>query len=198
MNFLDLSSVLGLVATCALTLNMLLGMLIGVTYRRHKLWQHLPERLRRIRIFHLHNWTAYLALLLVLLHPLLLLADPATKFSFLDIVFPIYAPHQKLFVAAGTVAMFAVIAVVLTSQKAVRRKMKYRLWKNIHLLSYGTALLFIVHGIVLDPLLKDRPVDPFDAEKLVSELCGLVLLVAAYLRYRYHVQARKGKIGVKG
>lgn len=197
MNFLDLSSVLGLVATCALTLNMLLGMLIGITYRRHKLWQRLPERLRRIRIFHLHNWTAYLALLLVLLHPFLLLADPATKFTFLDIIFPIRAPHQKLFVAVGTVAMFAVIVVILTSQKSIRRKMKFRLWKNIHLLSYGTAFLFIAHGIVLDPLLKDRPIDPFDAEKLVSELCGLVLLVAAFLRYRYHLQTRKSITGVK-
>lgn len=172
---------------------MLLGMLIGVTYRRQKLWRLLPERLRHIRIFHLHNWTAYLALLLVLLHPLLLLADPATKFTFLDIVFPVNAPHQKFYVAIGTIAMFAIITVVLTSQKIIRKRIKFRLWKNIHLLSYGTALLFIVHGIVLDPQLKDRPVDPFDAEKLVSELCGLVLLIASFLRYRYHMQARKSK-----
>jgi DMSO/TMAO reductase YedYZ heme-binding membrane subunit len=64
--------------------------------------------------------------------------------------------------------------------------MGFRTWKNIHLISYGTALLFVVHGIVMDPDLKDRPVDWLDAEKLLSEICGIVLIAATIIRYRYY------------
>jgi len=61
----------------------------------------------------------------------------------------------------------------------------FSLWKNIHIISYLTSVLFIVHAIVMDPLLKDRSVDFIDAEKVFMELCGLVLLCAFYWRYRF-------------
>jgi methionine sulfoxide reductase heme-binding subunit len=190
MSFLDLSSYTGLLATAALTLNMLLGMLLGTAYKRHRLWKRLPSRIQQIRVQDVHNWTAYVALLLVLLHPVLLLFDPETKFKLPDIVFPIEAPHQKLPVALGTIAMFALILVIVTTQKVVKRGLTFRTWKNIHLVSYGTAILFIIHGIVLDPQLKDRPVDFFDGEKLVSEGCAVVLLIATVLRYNYYKQTK--------
>lgn len=186
MNVLDLSATLGLMATISLTLNMLLGMLLGTAYRKSRLWKRLPPGVRKLRLFTLHNWTAYLSLTLVLLHPILLLFDASTKFRAIDIVFPLHAPTQRWAVAVGTVSFFMVVGIVLSSQKALRVKLGFRLWKNIHLLSYAAAILFVVHGIVLDPLLKDRPVDFLDAEKAVSELCALVLLAATLLRYRYY------------
>ena len=191
--FLQLSNYIGLIATAVLTFNILLGMMLGTAYKKHNYWKRLPDRIKQISILDLHNWTAYAALLLVLVHPTLLLFDPATKFKFIDIIFPIHAPHQKLYVAFGTLAMFAIITVIITTQKVVKRKMSFRTWKNIHLISYGTALLFLVHGIVLDPKLKTRPVDFFDAEKLVSELCAIILIIATILRYKYHLQAKKEK-----
>ncbi|MEJ7822123.1 MAG: ferric reductase-like transmembrane domain-containing protein [Chitinophagaceae bacterium] len=193
MTFLELSSYIGLLATVVLTFNILLGMMLGTAYKRHNYWKRLPNRIKQISILDLHNWTGYVALLLVLVHPTLLLFDPATKFKFVDIIFPVNAPHQKLYVAFGVLAMYAIIMVIVTTQKAVKKKMNYRTWKNIHLISYGTALLFIVHGIAMDPQLKDRPVDFFDAEKLVSELCAVILIIATILRYKYHLHKKKAK-----
>ena len=189
--FLQLSSYVGLVATGLLTLNILLGMMLGTAYKKHNYWTRLPNRIKQINVYTLHNWTAYVALLLVLLHPTLLLFDPATKFKFIDIIFPINAPHQKLFVAFGTLSMFAIITVLITTQKVVKEKMSFRTWKNIHLISYGTALLFIVHGIVMDPELKDRPIDIFDAEKILSEFSLLLLIAATIFRIRYEIKIRR-------
>jgi DMSO/TMAO reductase YedYZ heme-binding membrane subunit len=129
----------------------------------------------------------------VLLHPILLLFDPATKFKFIHLIFPLNAPHQKLFVLFGTLSMFAIVTVIITTQKVVKDKMSFRTWKNVHLISYFTALLFIVHGIVMDPQLKDRPIDVFDAEKIMSELCAIILIVAVIMRYKYHLQTKKAK-----
>ena len=190
-SFLQLSSYIGLIATGILTFNILFGMMLGTAYKKHNYWKRLPEGIKQINVYNLHNRTAYIALLLVLLHPILLLFDPATKFKFIDIIFPINAPHQKLFVALGTLSMFAIITVVITTQKVVKKKMSFRTWKNIHLISYGTAILFIIHGIVLDPQLKDRPLDLLDAEKLVSELCLIILIAASIIRYKYHINTKK-------
>jgi DMSO/TMAO reductase YedYZ heme-binding membrane subunit len=93
----------------------------------------------------------------------------------------------------GTLSMFAIVTVIITTQKVVKDKMSFRTWKNVHLISYFTALLFIVHGIVMDPQLKDRPIDVFDAEKIISELCAIILIVAVIMRYKYHLQTKKAK-----
>jgi len=190
ISFLDLSSFTGLVVTVVLTFNFLLGMMLSTNYKRQTYWKTLPKKIKNINLFNFHNWTAYFALFLVVLHPTFLLFDASTKFTFIDIIFPINAPTQKIFIALGTLSMFAIFTVIITTQKKVRDKISFRSWKNIHLISYGTAMLFVVHGIVMDPLLKNRPIDIFDAEKVVSELCLIVLVVASYLRYKFHTKTK--------
>ncbi len=193
ISFLKLSNYAGLIATALLTFNFLLGMMLGTAYKKHAYWKQLPQFIQNSSINNLHNSTAYIALSFVLIHALLLLFDATTKFSFTDIIFPINAPHQKLFVALGTLSMYAILTVIITTQKAIKKQMSFRTWKNIHLISYCTAVLFIVHGIVLDPQLKDRPLNLLDAEKLVSELCLVILVAASIIRYKYHLKTKKAK-----
>jgi len=195
ISLLDLSSAAGLVATVALTANFLLGMMLGTAYKKAWYWKKAPALVKRIPVADVHNWTAYVALALAVVHPVLLVVDKTSKFTFFDVLFPIHAPHQRLFVALGAVAFYALVLVVLTSQQGIRKRMSFRAWKNVHLISYATALLFVVHGVVMDPLLKDRPVDLFDAEKVLSEGCALLLIVAMWYRVRYQLANNKRLIG---
>ena len=189
--FLQWSAYAGIAATGVLTLNYLLGMLLGVAYQRLPGYARLPARLKSLNVYTWHNRTAYAVLALAVVHPVLLLFDPATKFTWVHILFPLHAPTQRLYVALGTLALYAIVLVIATSQQAVRQRLSFRVWKNIHLVSYATGLLFIVHGVVMDPQLKNRPVDLLDAEKLASEACLLVLGAAAFLRVRYEVRRRQ-------
>jgi sulfoxide reductase heme-binding subunit YedZ len=184
--WLDVSSTLGLAATAVLTFNLLLGILLSTAYRRSPLWKRLPAWLKKVSLDDLHNWTAYVALALALAHPLLLLPVAAEHYRLVDIVFPVHAPHAPLWTCLGALALYALIAVILTTQKVVKNSIGFRTWKNIHLISYGTALLFVIHGITMDPELKDRPVDWLDAEKLLSEICGILLIAATIVRYRHY------------
>lgn len=193
IDWLDLSSTIGLIATAVLTFNILLGMLLSTAYRRSPYWKKLPVRWQKISIDDLHNWTAYVALALAAAHPLLLLPDAASKFRMKDILFPVEAPHQAIWVILGTLAFYALIVVIITTQKIIKEKLRFRTWKNIHLISYGTALLFVIHGVVMDPQLKDRPIDWLDGEKLISELCGLVLIAATIIRYRYYGRRQRNQ-----
>jgi DMSO/TMAO reductase YedYZ heme-binding membrane subunit len=174
-----------------LTFNLLLGILLSTAYRRSPLWKRLPGWMKKISLDDLHNWTAYVALVFALAHPVTLLPDAALKYHVADILFPVGAPHQVLWTLLGTLALYALVVVIVTTQKAVKNRLGFRAWKNIHLISYGTALLFVLHGIVMDPELKDRPVDWLDGEKLVSELCGLALLAATVVRWRYYQRRQR-------
>ena len=188
---LELSNYAGLTAAVVLTINFFFGMLLATAYRSNPYWRKLPPGIRRLDVNDIHNYTAYIAWSLIALHVLFLLLDKASRFTFIDTVFPINAPAQGLEVAFGTLSLYALTTVIITTQKAIKRKMSFRTWKNIHLVSYGTAVLFVLHGILMDPHLKNGQPDFFDGEKLLLECCGLLLLLASVLRYRYHSKKQK-------
>lgn len=186
--FLELSNYAGLTATAVLTFNFLLGMMLATAYKTNPYWKRLPANIQKTDVNAIHNYTAYIALLLVLLHVWLLLLDKSSKFTFVDIVFPLNAPHQSFAVALGTMSLFALSVVIITTQKLIKKKMSFRTWKNIHLISYVTAILFVLHGMLMDPHLKDSEPDFFDGEKLLSFGCGLVLIAAAVMRYKFYIR----------
>lgn len=190
-NWLDLSSTLGLIATAVLSFNFLLGILLSTAYRRSPVWKRMPALVKKLSLDDLHNWTAYVALVLALAHPVVLLADKGLRYRLPDILLPVSAPHEPLWTVLGSLALYALIVVIVTTQKAIKRRLGFRAWKNIHLISYGTALLFVVHGIFMDPELKDRPVDWLDGEKLLSEICGIILVSAAVARWSYYRRNRR-------
>ncbi len=190
-NVTELSGSLGLIATVILTINMVLGMMLSTSFKKTNWGIKLPAKIKAVDVNNLHNYTAYVALFFVFAHVLLIPFDAANKFTFLDILWPVNAPHQPNIVLLGTFSLLALLTVIITTQKGVKRKLGYGLWKKIHLISYLTCILFVVHGLLMDPELKDRPTDWVDAEKLLSEICGFVLLLAFFLRYKYYIYSTR-------
>jgi len=188
---LELSNYAGLTAAVILTINFFFGMLLATAYRASPYWKKLPPKIQRWDVNDIHNYTAYIAWVLVALHVLFLLLDKTSRFTFADTIFPVNAPGQNLVVAFGTLSLYALTIVIITTQKVIKKKMSFRAWKNIHLISYGTAVLFVLHGIFMDPHLKNGQPDFFDGEKLLLECCGLLLIIASIMRYRYHAKKQK-------
>ena len=185
---LELSNYAGLTSAVVLTVNFFFGMLLATAYRANPYWKKLPQKIQRFDVNDIHNYTAYIAWVLVLLHVLFLVLDKTSKFTFTDVLFPLNAPSQSLIVAFGTLSLYAITVVIITTQKLIKRKMSFRAWKNIHLISYGTAILFVLHGIFMNPHLKNGQPDFFDGEKLLLEFCGLLLIVASVKRYMYYLK----------
>ena len=168
MATIDIFGAIGLIAMMLLTLNFLMGMRLSKAYKKSVYWIKLPEQVKKLNINNLHNYTAYIALGLVLVHALLIPLDPSSKFSFTDLLLPLNAPHQPKIVLLGLISLIAFVLVIISTQKKIKKSLGFRAWKNIHLILYCTAILFVVHGILMDPLLKDRPTDWIDAEKLLA------------------------------
>lgn len=184
MSALDLSSDVGIVAVFVLTLNILLGLLLSVRYNPWKHWPH-----RRVNYFRIHNWTGYVAMALVILHPVLLLASSTAGFGVVDVLYPVHAPKQPWINTVGAVSLYVLLVVVVSSY--FRTQISRGKWKVLHYGSYAAAALFFVHGVWSDPTLRNAPIDYLDGEKVAIEICFLVVLVASALRVRYGLQHRR-------
>jgi DMSO/TMAO reductase YedYZ heme-binding membrane subunit len=176
---IDVSSVVGLVAVGMFTSQILLGLLLSVGYNPIRRW----PRLRGVKLFTLHNWLGYLGLAVALTHPLILLASPTAGFRLFDIFVPIWSPTQPFPNTLGAIAFYLVSFVVLTSY--FRKVFGRHWWKQLHFTAYAGAAVFCLHGIVADPLLKNRPPDYIDGEKVYVEACVLLILSATIWRVRY-------------
>src|SRR6266849_2877765 len=181
MTAIELSSYAGLTAMTLLTFNILIGLLMSVKYNPVRRWPH-----RRINTFKIHNWTAYIALAVAVIHPVLILFSSTAKFSLIDIVYPVNAPKQPWINVLGALALYTLAFVVVTSY--FRGELGRKRWKSLHFTAYGTAALFYVHGILTDPNLKDQPIDFLDGEKVYVELCLLIVIVAMVLRWRWQLR----------
>ena len=174
---IDVSSVVGLIAVGIFTAQILLGLLLSVGYNPLR---RFPRR--RVKLFTLHNWLGYIGLATALTHPLILLLSATAGFKLLDIVVPIWSPTQPFENTLGAIALYLVAFVVLTSY--FRRLFGHHRWKQLHYTAYAAAAVFYIHGTLADPLLKNRPVDFVDAEKVYVEGCALLIVIATLARFR--------------
>jgi len=180
----DLTSYLGLAAIYLLSANVLLGLLMGVRYNPWKRWPH-----RRISILKLHNWSAYVALGIAVLHPIPLLFVEKPRFRFVDIVWPVSSPEQPLVNSLGAISLYLLAFTVITS--IYRAKIGRQRWKPLHYLTYLLATVFIIHGSLTDQHLDNSGIDLLDAEKVGIMACGLVILVASVWRARWALRHPK-------
>ena len=193
MDSIEISGVLGMTAAVLLTLNICMGIAMRTAYKKWSIWKQLPDKFKIFKMIDLHNYTSYGVIALVLIHILILPLDPNSGFSYASILWPIKNNHQPLFVWLGYFSFVALLVVIITTQKVIKKLLGVKLWKNIHVISYLTGLLFIAHAIVMDPLLKDRPTDFIDTEKVFMEICGIILIIAFYWRYQYNKKQTNSK-----
>lgn len=193
MTAIDLSADVGLAAIVLATLNLCLGLLIAARYSPWRNWPH-----RRFNIFAVHNYTAYLLVAAIVLHPLILLWPGVTpRWRVIDILFPVGSPVQPVENVIGAVGLYVTLLIVLTSY--FRLQLGRSRWRLFHYLTYVAAICVFIHGILVDPELKGRPIDPFDGEKLFVEGCLAVVVFTAIWAWRSRLrkdhQERALKIG---
>ena len=177
MTLLDVCAYLGLGATGAVALNLLIGLLISLRYSPVRHWPHL-----RLNVFGAHRWTAYAAITLTLTHPLVLLFLDKPRFCVFDILIPIHSPLQPLVNVAGAIALYLLLIVFLTS--LARSRIGRPLWRRLHYLVFPAAILLFVHSILTDPDLKDGHPDLLDGGKVFVEIAALVCFAASAVRVR--------------
>lgn len=176
ISLLDLCAYLGLGAVGLAAVNLLIGMLMALRYSPVRHWPH-----RRINVFALHQWTAYLAVALTLTHPLVLLFVKSPHFRIYDIAWPVASPLQPLVNLAGAGALYVLVLVFVSS--LLRTQIGRPVWRSLHYLVFPAAVLIFLHSILTDPNLKDGHPDLLDGGKVFVEIATLVSCIAVGVRW---------------
>ena len=173
METVELSGIIGMVALGGLAVNFLVGICIwsNVSYR-------LPYQLNFLQ---LHKFTGYTAAITILLHIVLIPLDPKSGFTWSDLLLPAWTEHQPLANTFGSVAFYMIGVVVISSY--FKDRIQLSLWRTLHFTSYFAAVPLILHSVITDPKLEDRPIDWLDAEKLFVLLCCLAIVALSFYRY---------------
>jgi predicted ferric reductase len=182
----DISSTVGLAAMVLFTLNILMGLLVSVNYNTIKQW---PHRKLRVPLYRIHNWNAYLALSVALLHPAILLCSRTAGFRLLDVLWPFHSPGQRAYNLIGALTLYGFTTVVVTS--LLRRRLGHVAWKRLHYTAYFAAASMFLHGVVIDQNLKGQPPDLLDGEKILAEFCFALVLAASLWRWRYGSEKKR-------
>ena len=177
MSLLDLCSYLGLGAVGTVALNLLLGMLLSLRYSPVRQWPH-----RHVNLFALHRWTAYVAIILTLTHPAVLLFLRVPQFRLIDVLWPVHSYLQPKLNLAGAGALYLLAIVLLSS--LLRARMTRVVWRRLHYLVFPAAVLLLLHSILTDPNLKDGHPDLLDGGKIFVEAATVISFAATTIRIR--------------
>lgn len=182
VHVLDLSAYIGLTAVGAMTLNIFLGTLMVLRYSPVCSWPH-----RHFNYFRLHNRCGYIALFASALHPAILLANSNTKFTVMEILYPMHSPGNPVENTFGAVPLYVITLVVITSYFRVKRGR--RLWKAFHFPIYFALAALFFHSALTAPDLKSESVDWLDGGKVSIMGCLILVAGTAFLRW-CHSRAR--------
>jgi len=129
----------GLAALMLLTVAVVLGVISASRL-------HSP-RWPRFALALLHRNLALLALTFGAVHVLTSVIDSHVPIRVADSVIPFAAAYRPFWLALGTISADLMLAVLITT--AVRRRLGYRAWRSIHLLSYGCWGAGLIHAIAI-------------------------------------------------
>ncbi len=92
----------------------------------------------------LHKWIAGCTVVFTLIHVGALILDRHISFGLLDVLVPGMSDWNPIAVAWGVVSAWLLMTVQVTS--VFMRRLPKRLWRFIHMGSYGVLFTGIVHG----------------------------------------------------
>jgi predicted ferric reductase len=173
METIEASGIIGMIGLAALAANFLVGICI---------WSHAEYKLPfNVSFLQLHKLTGYSAAVAILLHIVLIPLDPKSGFTWTDLLLPAWTQHQPLANTFGSVAFYLIGVVIISSY--FKEQIKLPVWRTLHYISYFAVIPLILHSIITDPKLEDRPIDWFDAEKLFVILCCLMIIGLSFYRF---------------
>lgn len=126
----------GIVAWFLLSVSVIWGLLLSSRI--------LDRRGRPAWLLDLHRWLGGLSVTFTGIHLLGLVLDDYVEFGWRELLVPFASSWNPGAVAWGIVAFYVLVAVQVTS--LLMRRLPRRVWKAIHLLSFGLFFAAAIHG----------------------------------------------------
>jgi hypothetical protein len=127
----------GLISYVLLTTAISLGLVL-----RNR-WQ--STRWPRLVTNELHGYVSLLALVFIAVHVVAVAIDPFTHFGLTAVLVPFASHYRPVWMSLGIVAVYLLLAVWVSSR--LRRRIGYRLWRQIHVLAFAVYGAATLHGL---------------------------------------------------
>ncbi len=127
----------GLAALTLLCATVLIGLALRV-----RLWQ---PTLERWRVYDIHLTCSILTAILLALHLLSVFLDRVVPFSLVDMLIPLHASYQPLWIAAGILGWY--LLLIVWGSSLIRNRLKYSLWRRLHPLALAALGLVMLHAL---------------------------------------------------
>jgi predicted ferric reductase len=127
----------GLAALMLLTASVVLGVISVV--RVHS------ARWPRFALAQLHRNLSLLALTFGVVHVLTSVIDSFVPITLADAFVPFASGYKPFWIALGAIGADLMLAILITT--ALRRRLGFRAWRSVHVLSYACWAMSAVHSI---------------------------------------------------
>ncbi|GED72721.1 hypothetical protein BRE01_64230 [Brevibacillus reuszeri] len=97
------------------------------------------------KLYKLHSTASVSGMFLGIFHAMLLVIDTFMPFYWTELLLPFSAEHSSLMNGLGTITAYGMIAIILTTD--LRHKLNKKAWRAIHLCSYPTFVMALIHGM---------------------------------------------------
>jgi sulfoxide reductase heme-binding subunit YedZ len=126
----------GITAFVLLTLTTVMGVAATQRALASRAWPRFATQ-------QLHRNVSLIAMVILVVHIVTTLADSFVDVGWLSVVIPFWSHYKTLQVALGTIAFDLLLLIVVTS--LMRLQLPARLWRAIHLSSYGVWPIALLH-----------------------------------------------------
>ncbi|HEY7349461.1 MAG TPA: ferric reductase-like transmembrane domain-containing protein [Ktedonobacterales bacterium] len=127
----------GLASLGLLCVTVLIGLALRV-----RLWQ---PTLERWRVYDLHLTCSILTAVSLALHLLAVFVDRVVPFSLADMLIPLHASYQPLWIAAGMFGLY--LLLIVWGSSLIRSRISYSFWRRLHPLALAALGLVMLHAL---------------------------------------------------
>ncbi len=133
----DVARASGMVAYILLTVAVALGLALSMRWQRPR-WPRLFTN-------EMHSFVTLLSLVFIAVHVLAVGLDPYIRFGWRDIFVPLATSYRPVWMAAGIVGTYLMLAVWISTQ--LRAHISYAWWRRLHTLTFLVFVLSAIHGL---------------------------------------------------
>jgi sulfoxide reductase heme-binding subunit YedZ len=124
-----------------------------------------------------HQSAASMSIFVGLFHAILLGFDTYVKFEWIEIFIPFSSQYESFLSGLGTISFYLIAILLLSSE--FMKKIKPRIWKALHFLSFPAFLFAAIHGIFLGTDTSENWAFVYYASTLV------LFIIAFFLRLTF-------------
>ncbi len=161
---------------------MLAGICLGIGYS-FPFWKGRAK----LRLFQIHKISTITGTLIALLHGIFPVISPYMPFTWHEVLIPFAAENHRILNGIGTLAAYALILLILTSD--IRNLLGRKLWIATHMLSYPMFIVVWIHSYFIGSDTASLAV------RWMYLLSVVLILGLTAARYMIHKPGRSPKTG---